>query len=62
MPGSSSATTWACGVPHAPALHSTSLGVVDMSHAVEVDDPGVLIDIDTEADLQQARAGVAGGA
>lgn len=32
------------------------------SHAVEVDDPGVLIDIDTEADLQQARAGVAGGA
>lgn len=26
------------------------------SHAVEVDDPGVLIDIDTEADLQQARA------
>lgn len=25
------------------------------SHAVEVDDPGVMIDVDTEADLQQVR-------
>ncbi len=31
------------------------------SHAVEVDDPGVLIDIDTSQDLQGQRTGAEGG-